>query len=187
MERHSADEIGGGAADAIRRFMSGRFRYHRGMLIRSSRRTLGYHIVISGYGLWLPGDERGSWSQRSDDELGFIEPHMLHEGDPVRLRMAAERMKHPPMRLNQAMIDIVIDALASCAAESDWRIAAASIEPTHTHLLLTYTTRDIVGTEKWLKQRMTKRPFTSARSTLALCGAEANGVRSYLMKACGCA
>ena len=50
------------------------------------RQTLGYHIVISGYGLWLPGDERGHWSEAWDAELGFIEPHALHAGDPVRKR-----------------------------------------------------------------------------------------------------
>jgi hypothetical protein len=26
--------------------------------------TIGYHIVKTGYGLWLPGDERGSWSPK---------------------------------------------------------------------------------------------------------------------------
>ena len=121
-----------------------------------AHRTIGFHIVISGYGLWLPGDERGSWSERWDDEIGFCEPHMLNEGDPVRLRMAAERMKFDPMRLTPEMIAIVGEVLAECQRESDWRIAAASIESTHTHLLLTYTQRDIDGVVKWLKQRMTK-------------------------------
>jgi hypothetical protein len=50
-------------------------------------RTIGYHIVFSGFGLWLPGDERGHWSEQWDDELGLIEPGTLHEGDPVRLRL----------------------------------------------------------------------------------------------------
>ena len=61
------------------------------------------HVVISGYGLWLPGDGRGHWSEAWDDELGFIEPHTLHAGDPVRLRMAEERRKHTPVRLDEAM------------------------------------------------------------------------------------
>ena len=56
-------------------------------------RTIGFHIVISGYGLWLPGDERGHWSDAWDEELGFVEPHTLHAGDPVRKRMAEERQK----------------------------------------------------------------------------------------------
>ncbi len=77
-------------------------------------RTIGYHVVKSGYGLWLPGDERGSWSQAWDAKIGFIEPHTLHRGDPVRLRMAQERMIHPPVRLTDAMIEAVAGALALC-------------------------------------------------------------------------
>lgn len=118
--------------------------------------TLGYHIVISGYGLWLPGDERGHWSETWDEELGYIEPHILHTGDPVRKRMAKERQKHPSVMLDAAMQAVVIDVLGRCRAESDWRIAAASIEATHTHLLLTYTQRDIDNTVKWIKDQATK-------------------------------
>ena len=119
-------------------------------------RTLGYHIVISGFGLWLPGDERGHWSEAWDEELGFIEPHTLHPGDPVRRRMAEERQKHRPVKLDATMQAVVIDTIARCRAESDWRIAAASIEATHTHLLMTYSDRDIDKTVKWLKDQMTK-------------------------------
>ena len=119
-------------------------------------RTLGYHIVISGYGLWLPGDERGHWSEAWDEELGYVEPHKLHVGDPMRWRMAQERQKHPPVRLVGGMINVVTDAIAQCEADSDWQIAAASIESTHTHLLLTYTARDIDTTVKWLKDQLTK-------------------------------
>ncbi len=47
-------------------------------------RTIGYHLVKSGYGLWLPGDTRGHWSSAWDEQIGFFEPHHLHAGDPVR-------------------------------------------------------------------------------------------------------
>lgn len=119
-------------------------------------RTLGYHIVISGFGLWLPGDDRGHWSEAWDTELGFVEPHTLHAGDPVRRRMAEERQQHPAVRLNAEMLGIVIDTVGRCKATSDWQIAAASIEPTHSHLLITYSDRDIDNTVKWLKDQTTK-------------------------------
>jgi REP element-mobilizing transposase RayT len=119
-------------------------------------RTIGYHIVVSGYGLWLPGDVRGHWSEAWDEELGFIEPHTLHAGDPIRQRMAKERQKHPPMRLDAAMQTVVAKSIGRCRNESDWPIAAASIEATHTHLLMTYSPRDIDKTVKWLKDQMTK-------------------------------
>ncbi|HTQ39279.1 MAG TPA: transposase [Pirellulales bacterium] len=119
-------------------------------------RTLGYHYVKSGYGLWLPGDSRGHWSEAWDEQIGFIEPHMLHGGDPVRERMARERMKQPPVRLDTAMIAAVEKAISACAASSPWKIVAASIESTHLHLLLTYSGMDIERTAKWLAQQMTK-------------------------------
>jgi hypothetical protein len=119
-------------------------------------RTLGYHIVISGHGLWLPGDDRGHWSEAWDEELGFIEPHTLHAGDPIRKRMAEERQKHPAVRLNAEMQTVVINTITRCGKESDWQIAAASIESTHTHLLMTYSCRNIDNTVKWLKDQITK-------------------------------
>lgn len=119
-------------------------------------RTLGYHYVKSGYGLWLPGDNRGSWSQVWDEQIGFLQPHTLNSGDPVRLRMANERMKHKPVRLNEAMIDTVVDAIDQCESSPPWQIAAASIEATHMHLLITYSGLDIKRTIKWLAQQTTK-------------------------------
>jgi REP element-mobilizing transposase RayT len=118
--------------------------------------TIGYHWVKSGYGLWLPGDARGHWSTEWDSLIGYYEPHMLHEGDPDRARMAAERMKHPPTRLNRTMIEAVRDTMNRCAASSDWRIMALTIQRTHVHVLLTYTTRNIGNTVKWLSDQTTK-------------------------------
>ncbi len=98
-------------------------------------KTLGCHVVLSGYGLWLPGDERGSWSEAWDARIGYVEPHTLHASDPIRRQMADERMAHEPVRLSDVMLSVVIEVLGACQKASDWQIAAASIEPTHTHLL----------------------------------------------------
>ncbi|MEX0887728.1 MAG: transposase [Phycisphaeraceae bacterium] len=125
--------------------------------------TLGDHVVISGYGLWLPGDERGSWSEAWDEQIGFHQPHTLHPADPVRRRLAAERMKHGPVWLDAGMMRVFADVLQRCARASDWSIAAASIEPTHTHLLLTPTRRPIDGTVRWIKDRATKHIHQQTR------------------------
>ncbi len=119
-------------------------------------RTLGYHYVKSGYGLWLPGDNRGSWSETWNEQIGFTQPHKLNPGDPVRLRMANERMKHEAVRLDETMIDAVVDAINQCESSSPWQIAAASIEATHMHLIITYSGLDIKRTLKWLVQQTTK-------------------------------
>jgi hypothetical protein len=113
--------------------------------------TLGYHYVKSCYGLWLPGDDRGSWSETWEEQIGFTEPHVLHPGDPVRRRMAEERMRHPPVRLSREMVDAVVAAIARCMADSAGGLAivAAAIESTHMHALIPYSGGDIDKTAKW--------------------------------------
>jgi len=125
--------------------------------------TIGYHYVRSGYGLWLPGDERGHWSEAWDEQIGFYEPHHLHKRDPIRHRMAEERMKHPPVRFTPEILRQIEFTIETCQRQSAWKIAAASVEATHLHLLIPYTAQDIHGTAKWLGQQMTKaiHQFTS--------------------------
>ncbi len=65
-------------------------------------------------------------------------------------------MKYQPVRLDQAMICAVGNAIERCASSSPWQIAAASIESTHMHLLITYSGLDIKRTIKWLAQQTTK-------------------------------
>ena len=121
-------------------------------------KTLGYHYVKSTYGLWLPGDDRGSWSAAWDEQIGYVEPHMLHQGDAVRRRMAEERMKHDPVRLTEEMKNVVAAAVAECVAKSagSLTITAAAIESTHVHLLIPYSGRDIHKTAKWFADQTTK-------------------------------
>jgi hypothetical protein len=148
---------GNGLFDGFRQFRDHRSRlYGCADIIPIMAQTLGYHIVISDYGLWLPGDERGHWSEAWDAELGFIEPHKLHPGDPARKRMAEERQKHPAVTLNDLMRTAVADAIGDCRVDSDWQIAAGSIESTHTHLLLTYSKRNVDTMVKWLTDQATK-------------------------------
>jgi REP element-mobilizing transposase RayT len=120
--------------------------------------TIGYHLVKSAYGLWLPGDDRGSWSESWDDQIGFIEHHNLNPADPVRLRMAQERMQHPPVAFTAAMIDAIANSIADCVARSNGglTISAFAIEPTHMHIAIPYSGRDIDRTAKWLADRTTK-------------------------------
>ena len=121
--------------------------------------TLGYHLVKSAYGLWLPGDERGHWSTAWDEQIGYTEPHMLHPADPVRRRMAAERMAHPPVRLTPFQVEVLADTLQDCVIRSagDLAFAALCILPTHMHAVIPYSGRDIDCTAKWLADQTTKR------------------------------
>jgi len=120
--------------------------------------TLGYHLVKSTYGQWLPGDDRGHWSEAWDAQIGFVEPHMLHPGDPVRLRMAEERMKHAPVWMSVDMIQAVADSVSECVVKSNGglAVAAATIVSKHMHLLIPCGGRDIDRTAKWIADQTTK-------------------------------
>lgn len=120
--------------------------------------TLGYHLVKSTYGQWLPGDDRGHWSEAWDAQIGYVEPHVLHPGDPIRLRMAEERMQHKPVWMTTDMIQAVADAIGECVCKSKGglTIVAATIISTHMHLLIPFSGRDIDGTAKWLADQTTK-------------------------------
>ena len=120
--------------------------------------TIGYHLVKSGYGLWLPGDERGHWSDAWDQQVGYHQPHTLHPGDRVRKRMAEERLNHPPVRFTEDMIRIIADTLGKMIEQSNSSLCvnAAAIESTHMHLLLPYTGKNIDNTAKWIADQTTK-------------------------------
>lgn len=110
--------------------------------------TLGYHVVKTTYGTWLPGDVRGFW-----------EDHRFSEsGDIGRQERARGKMIERPTILSPAMISAVISAIYNCVARSRGGlvIMAAAIEPTHLHLLIPYSTRDIKITAKWLADQTTK-------------------------------
>ena len=121
-------------------------------------RTLGYHLVKSAYGLWLPGEDRGSWSEAWDEQIGFHHPHTLQEADPIRKRMAEERMKHPPVRFTDEMQTAITQSIRDCIQKSRGGliVSAYAIEETHMHLALPYTGKDIDATAKWLADQTTK-------------------------------
>ena len=88
--------------------------------------TIGYHLVKGCYGRWLPGNERGSWSEAWDEQIGFIHPHTLNPGDPIRERMAADRMTHSPVILDNEMTAAIANALATCISKAKGDLSVRS-------------------------------------------------------------
>jgi REP element-mobilizing transposase RayT len=118
--------------------------------------TIGYHLVKTTYGTWLPGDERGHWSSIFDPVTWrFIEHRKLHPGQPARKEFSHESMKYAPFHITADVSKVVEETLMRCQAESDWKIIAGTIEATHLHLLITYTGRSIDQTARWLSSRLT--------------------------------
>lgn len=117
--------------------------------------VIGYHLVKTTYGTWLPGDARGHWSSIQDDDGRYIEHRKLHGGDEERRAHAQQQMKAPPTYLSAEMMTVIEEVLVECAASSEWKIAAGAIEPTHLHLLITDCGRRMENTVTWLSHRLT--------------------------------
>jgi len=119
-------------------------------------KTIGYHFVKTTYGTWLPGDARGHWSSAWSMKEGYIEHRQRHEGQSEREVLAVDSMRHAAVTLTPEVQLIIENEIAACQKESPWKIAAAAIEPTHLHLLITYSGRPIEQTARWLAARMTQ-------------------------------
>jgi REP element-mobilizing transposase RayT len=108
--------------------------------------VLGYHLIITAYGFWLPNDPRGSWS----DFVGSWE--LLRFGPATKTdcrqslaskphdhtwRLAAkEALKHPDVHFTGAQarrIGISFDDWTRSHAATIW---ACSIMPEHVHLVV---------------------------------------------------
>ena len=126
---------------------------------------LGYHIVKTAYGRWLPGDERGHWSSVWDNKIGQLTHGGLNSGDVALEDFARARMKHAPVSFSSEAIAAIRTALSACKAASAWEIVALAIEPTHMHLLVTHSSGDIHQTCTWIAQETTKAVHTQTSLT----------------------
>jgi REP element-mobilizing transposase RayT len=108
--------------------------------------VLATHIIFTGYGVWLPNDPRGSWSDfvREWELFKFGPPtkteerrslaHVPHNRD---LRRAAKKaLKYKPVKFNGNQALAVANGFAKAARESGYIVVACSIMPDHVHMVV---------------------------------------------------
>lgn len=107
--------------------------------------VIGYHLIWTGYGWWLPNDPRGSTSKsvRNDvvGELGT-----LHYGrkrvqpcaSEVRefYRAAGGVLEDALLQLESSEISVVADTFAMVMASERYTCYACAIMPDHVHILI---------------------------------------------------
>jgi REP element-mobilizing transposase RayT len=108
--------------------------------------VLGYHVIITTYGFWLPNDPRGSWSDfvRSWELRRFGPATKVHTRrsvaahvhDVERRRTAKSVLQFPEVRLTGIQAREVGKAIGQYANKSGLMIWACSILPQHVHLVL---------------------------------------------------
>jgi REP element-mobilizing transposase RayT len=107
---------------------------------------LGYHLILSAYGFWLPNDPRGSWS----DFVGAWEllrygpaTHVkdgrshAHDEHDVALRLEAKKaLKYPAVLFDGVQARAVARGFQEFAWKVGLHVWACALLPDHIHLVV---------------------------------------------------
>lgn len=108
---------------------------------------LGWHLIFSAYGFWLPNDERGSGSSSVRAQHIFDaggEATKVHttrsvadRTHDVRLRrLAKESLKYPPVTLSGVQARAVARGLEAVCPKVELVVYACAIMPDHVHVVV---------------------------------------------------
>lgn len=112
---------------------------------RYARSAIGSHLILHGYGLWLPNDPRGSGSEElRQEKLRDLGP--IHYGrkraQPTRnelmnfYRAAAPRLDFPIIWFDDAKRQAIAEAFARVVATRRYTVWACAILRNHAHLCI---------------------------------------------------
>lgn len=107
--------------------------------------VIGYHLIWTAYGWWLPNDPRGSSSHEIRVEP-IAELGELHHGrkavqpPSAELRRfyaeARDVLRHPLLTFSDDEIALLGDCFAEIIQERGWTCYACAIMPDHVHMLI---------------------------------------------------
>jgi REP element-mobilizing transposase RayT len=143
--------------------------------------VIGYHVVMSMYGFWLPNDPRGSGSV-------YVASRDLYRYGPARhvktrrsvaatphdrqLRLAAKSaLKHPSVELDGYQARAIARGFAKSIEEDQITCWACAILPHHLHLVLGRHSRSVewivmrlkrAGTRQLIEEK--RHPFQEVRT-----------------------
>jgi REP element-mobilizing transposase RayT len=128
---------------------------------------LGFHVIFSTYGYWLPNDPRGSWSDwiRSWELLKFgpatkvdTRRSVAGKKHDVALRNRAKQaLAYPEVVFNGKQALAVGNGFRGAIEEAEYSIFACSILPQHVHLVIGPHSRNIDRIVAHLKSRATQQ------------------------------
>ena len=108
---------------------------------------LGWHLIFSTYGFWLPNDERGSGSSHvraqhiyeAGGEATKVNTRhsVARQPHDLRLRRLAKRaLKYPAVKLSGLQARAVARGIAAVAPKVGLVVHACAIMPDHVHLVV---------------------------------------------------
>jgi hypothetical protein len=115
--------------------------------------TIGIHWIVTTHGTWLHGDPRGSW--RNGRLIG---------PDPFLESMIRSRLTHGTVVLSEAETILAAQSFGETINEHHHRAFAATVQATHSHLVLAPTDADIKTVIARLKRRSASAVLTHRRS-----------------------
>ncbi len=107
--------------------------------------VFGHHIVLLGYGHWLPNDPRGSYSREvfSPDLQPLAEAHFgrrrtLPTREEMRsfFRESQHRLRYPTLWWDEPQRRALCEAFGGVVREKDLTCYAAAVLQNHVHLLI---------------------------------------------------
>ncbi|HEY1683740.1 MAG TPA: hypothetical protein VGG19_03175 [Tepidisphaeraceae bacterium] len=129
--------------------------------------VLGFHVICTTYGFWLPNDERGSGSEfiRKKSLLKFgkvtytnsVRSVAAKRYDPEVRELARDALKYPHVILNGKQAQCIAIAIKNELEKHGGTIHSFSILPTHFHFVSAPTRYDIRRFAGRLRGEATKR------------------------------
>ena len=104
--------------------------------------TLGIHWIATTHGTWLHGDVRGSWFKGR-----LVGP------DPFLEQAIRTRMADDAVVLSPGEVAAVADRIGAVVREQRYRVYAATVHPTHLHVVFAPLPEDVKRTIARLKKR----------------------------------
>lgn len=134
--------------------------------------VIGYHLIWTAYGCWLPNDPRGSGSFTVRQDV-LADLGKLHYGrkkiQPPRHEIrdfyekAAPLLKHPVLMFDEIDRSEIADTFAEVIAAQRYTCYACAIMPDHIHVLIRKHKHDAEEMVKRLQDASVERLCSSGR------------------------
>lgn len=131
---------------------------------------IGYHLIMTAYGFWLPNDPRGSWSQfvgawelfeaggrATHDKVTDRRSYARDPHDRQKRLVTKEALLYPPVRFDGFQARAVARGFGGFVEKSGLKVWACAVMPDHVHLAVARHHYDIEQVAVKLKQAATLR------------------------------
>jgi REP element-mobilizing transposase RayT len=129
---------------------------------------VGYHLIMTAYGFWLPNDPRGSWSEfvgawdlfetggRSTRDKVTERRSYAGDSHDRRNRLATkDALLYPPVRFNGLQARAVARGFGTFVNKSGLKMWACAVMPDHVHMAVARHRYEIEQVAVKLKQAAT--------------------------------